>query len=112
MRPLLMTLALTILSFPTLSQAASMRCGTQLVSDGAPKATVLAKCGEPVSKESRTETTEVKTKDKGSDTSVKTTTQKNIEEWTYNFGPNRFLQVVTFENGVLTDVKSTTHGYE
>src|SRR3712207_6414306 len=107
----MMTLALSLLTFPTLSQAASLRCGTQLVSDGAAKATVLAKCGEPMSKESRTETTAVKTKDKDSDTSVKTTTQKNIEEWTYNFGPNRLMQVVTFENGVLTDVKSTTQGH-
>jgi hypothetical protein len=111
MRSLMMTLALSLLSFPTLSQAASMRCGTRLVSDGASKADVLAKCGEPLSKESRTETTEVKTQDKDTGTSTKTTTQKNIEEWTYNFGPNRLMQVVTFENGVLTDVKSTTHGH-
>ena len=110
MRSLMMTLALSLLSFPTFSHAASLRCSTNLVSDGASKAEVLMKCGEPLSKESRTETTEVKHQDRASGTSVKTTTQKNIEEWTYNFGPNRFMQVVTFENGVLTDVKSTTYG--
>lgn len=108
MRSLMMTLALSLLSFPTLSHAASLRCGTHLVADGATKATVLMKCGEPLSKESRTETTETKSKD--GDTSTKTITQKNIEEWTYNFGPNRLMQVVRFENGVLTDVQSTTHG--
>jgi len=107
MRSLMMTLALSLLSFPTLGHAASMRCGTHVVADGATKATVLLKCGEPQSKESRTETTEKKTRD--GDTSTTTTTQKNIEEWTYNFGPTRLMQVVTFENGVLTDVKSTTH---
>ncbi len=110
MRSLLMTLAFCLLCFPTFSHAASMRCGTHLVADGASKADVLFKCGEPLFKESRTETTEVKTKDKGSDTSTKTTTQKIIDEWTYNFGPNRLMQVVTFENGALVDVKSTTHG--
>ena len=110
MRSLLMTLALLLLSFPTLSHAASLRCGSNLVSDGARKADVLAKCGEPLSKDTRTESTEVKTRDSDG-TSVKTTTQKNIEEWTYNFGPNRFMQVVKFENGVLTDVTSTSYGY-
>ncbi len=110
MRSLLMTLALSLLSFPTLSHAASLRCGTNLVADGASKADVRHKCGEPMSKESRTETTEVKTKDEDSDTSTKKITEKKIEEWTYNFGPNRLMQVVVFENGVLVDVKSTTHG--
>ena len=111
MRSLLTTLALLLLSFPTLSHAASMRCGTNLVADGATKAHVLAKCGEPETKDFRTETIEVRSRDRGSDTSTAVTTQKNIEEWTYNFGPTRFMQVVIFENGVLTDVRSTTHGH-
>ncbi|HEX8701115.1 MAG TPA: DUF2845 domain-containing protein [Myxococcaceae bacterium] len=111
MRSLLMTLALTLLSFPTLSHAASMRCGTHLISDGSSKVEVLAKCGEPTAKESRTETIEVRNRDRRGGGSTTTTTQKNIEEWTYNFGPTRLMQVVTFENGVLTDVKSTTHGF-
>jgi hypothetical protein len=110
MRSLLMTVVLSLLSYPLLSQAASLRCGTKLVSDGASKADVLSKCGEPLSKESRTESTEEKTRDEESGTSTKKITQKNIEEWTYNFGPNRLMQVVVFENGVLVDVKSTTHG--
>jgi hypothetical protein len=108
MRSLLMTVALCLLSFPMLSQAASLRCGTNLVADGASTTDVLHKCGEPTAKTSRTESTEVKTKD--GDTTTKKITHKNIEEWTYNFGPNRLMQVVIFENGVLVDVKSTTHG--
>jgi hypothetical protein len=110
MRSLLMTVALSLLSFPMLSQAASLRCGTHLVADGASTLDVLHKCGEPAAKASRTESTEVKTKDEDSNTTTKKITHKNIEEWTYNFGPNRLMQVVTFENGVLVDVKSTTHG--
>ena len=110
MRSLMMALALSLLALPTLSHAASLRCGTHVVADGATKATVLAKCGEPQAKDSRTETTEKKSKEDDT-TTTKKITHKTIEEWTYNFGRQRLMQVVIFENGVLTDVKSTTHGH-
>ncbi len=106
---LLMALALPLLALPATSQAASLRCGTDLVADGATKADVLLKCGEPMTKESRTESTEVKTKAPDGD-SVKQIVHKNIEEWTYNFGAHRFMQVVIFENGRLVDVRSTSYG--
>lgn len=109
MRFLLMALALSPLSFPLAAQAASLRCGADLVSDGASKADVLVKCGEPMAKDSRSETEE--TKQRGADGEfTKRTVHKTIEEWTYNFGPNRFMQVVVFENGKLIDVRSTGYG--
>lgn len=101
-------MAVAVVSFPVIGQAASLRCGTGLVSDGASKSDVVAKCGEPVAKESRTESEEVKVKD--GDTSTKKTVQKTFEEWTYNFGPNRLIQVVVFENGKLVEVKSAGYG--
>ncbi|QSQ21710.1 DUF2845 domain-containing protein [Pyxidicoccus parkwayensis] len=108
MRALWMAVAVSLVGIPVVGQAASMRCGTGLVSDGASKSDVVAKCGEPVSKESRTESEEVKTRD--GDTSTKRVVQKTFEEWTYNFGPNRLMQVVVFENGKLIEVKSTGYG--
>ncbi len=101
-------LVLPMLWLPSAVQAASLRCGTGLVADGASKSDVIAKCGEPIQKETRQESEEVKTRD--GDTSTKRTVQKTFEEWTYNFGPSRLMQVVVFENGKLIDVKSTGYG--
>ncbi|MFP2905808.1 DUF2845 domain-containing protein [Pyxidicoccus sp. 3LFB2] len=108
MRALWMAVAVSLLWVPMTGQAASLRCGTALVADGSSKSDVLAKCGEPLAKESRSESEEVKTRD--GDTSAKRTVQKTFEEWTYNFGPNRLMQVVVFENGKLIDVKSAGYG--
>ncbi len=110
MRALSLVLAFPLLCLPSVVQAASLRCGTALVSDGASKSDVVAKCGEPIAKESRSESEEVKTKDAAGDTSVKRVVHKTFEEWTYNFGPNRLMQVVVFENGKLIDVKSGGYG--
>jgi len=98
---------------PTPADAATLRCGNQLVADGASKSDVLLKCGEPMAKDSRTETVSDKLKQRGDDgttTSTEKTVTKTIEEWTYNFGPNRFMQVVVFENGKLVDVRSGSYG--
>jgi uncharacterized protein DUF2845 len=113
MRAALATLSLSVLFFlPVTSHAATLRCGNQLASDGASKSDVLLKCGEPMSKDSRTEAVGDKTKQRTGDS--RTTTEhvvyKTIEEWTYNFGPQRLMQVAVFENGKLVDVKSAGYG--
>jgi hypothetical protein len=108
MRALSLAVAVSMLWVPVAAQAASLRCGTALVADGASKSDVIAKCGEPIAKETRAESEEVKTRD--GDTSSKRVVQKTFEEWTYNFGPNRLMQVVVFENGKLIDVKSAGYG--
>ncbi|MCP3142953.1 DUF2845 domain-containing protein [Pyxidicoccus xibeiensis] len=108
MRALWLAVAMSLVWVPVTAQAASLRCGTALVSDGASKSDVLAKCGEPLAKETRRESEEVKTRD--GDTSTKHVVEKTIDEWTYNFGPNRLVQVVVFENGKLVDVKSAGYG--
>jgi hypothetical protein len=34
-----------------------------------------------------------------------------IEEWTYNFGPTRFIRYLTFENGKLVNIVSGDYGF-
>ena len=99
MRAFWLAVAVSLLWIPRTGHAASLRCGTALVADGASKSEVVAKCGEPVSKESRAESEEVKTRD--GDTSTKRVVQKTFEEC---------MQVVLFENGKLVDVKSAGYG--
>lgn len=114
MRAPLISLSLSILFFlPTAGEAATIRCGNELASDGASKSDVLLKCGEPMSKDSRTEAVGEKTKQKTDEartTSTEHVVYKTIDEWTYNFGPRRLMQVVVFENGRLVDVRSAGYG--
>jgi len=35
----------------------------------------------------------------------------NIEEWTYNFGPRRFLYFITFNNGKVVKVEDGDYGF-
>jgi hypothetical protein len=35
----------------------------------------------------------------------------NIEEWTYNFGPDRFIQTLAFENGELVSITAGGYGF-
>ena len=114
MRALLLTLAVsTSLLLPTRGEAATLRCGNQLASDGASKSDVLMRCGEPMAKESHTETVGEKTStpnEQGGSNTQQHTVRKTIEEWTYNFGPSRLMQVAVFENGRLIDVRSGGYG--
>ncbi|WP_375766248.1 DUF2845 domain-containing protein [Archangium gephyra] len=112
MRALLAALTLSLFLLPSSSDAATLRCGNALAADGASKADVLMKCGEPMSKETRSESVSDKTKQKGqeADTTQERTVYKTIEEWTYNFGPRQFMQVAVFENGRLVDVRSAGYG--
>ena len=102
------------LALPSLVHASALRCDNKLVSEGASKADALMKCGEPMSKESRTEVisnkVKVRSPDRTEQVSQEVSTSVTIEEWTYNFGPNRLMQTAIFRNGVLVEVRSGTYG--
>lgn len=80
------------------------RCANGLVAKGNTKYEVLIKCGEPAFKDERTEDRISRT---GPGETVRSTVR--IEEWTYNFGSNKFLRIFTFQNGAL--IRITTRGY-
>jgi hypothetical protein len=81
-------------------------CSEQVVSVGDTKSDVIAKCGEPAWKDTRQE--ELKEKlDDGREHKILVT----IEDWTYNLGPNRFVRILTFRNGRLTDIRTGKYGY-
>lgn len=116
MRALGLVVMLSMAALPEAAEAASLRCGRTLVADGALKTEVLAKCGEPVAKNFRTVTDSAGAVTPDRTTGGVTTERRSVireyEEWTYNFGPRRFMQVVTFENGRLIDVQSAGYGSE
>ncbi|RKH61159.1 DUF2845 domain-containing protein [Corallococcus aberystwythensis] len=118
MRTLPFALVVACLALPSLVHASALRCDNKLVSEGASKADALAKCGEPVTKETRTEYVTNKskvstgrTREDREEASTEVTTSTTVEEWTYNFGPHRLMQVATFRDGRLVDVRSGSYGY-
>jgi hypothetical protein len=88
--------------------ADSMRCGTRLMTDGDPVDKVEAYCGPPASIERR-EILRPWGYQRG--VTVHSTYEVSVELWTYNFGPNKLMYRLRFEDGLLVDVDTLTHGY-
>ena len=86
-----------------------MRCGSDLVLEGDRKIEVLAACGEPATIDVWEETKRVRDYRWGRFWNLWETVV--IEEWTYNFGPSRFIQTVRFENGRVVRVESGGYGF-
>ncbi|NTX07539.1 DUF2845 domain-containing protein [Myxococcus sp. CA040A] len=112
MRTLLAGLVLACLIVPFSGEAATLRCGNKLISDGASQSDALMKCGEPMSKHAREESTSTRNRvrEGKEESSTTQTVTVQVEEWTYNFGPNRLMKVAVFTDGKLTDVRSAGYG--
>ena len=88
--------------------ADSMRCGSKLMTDGDPADKVEAYCGPPASIERR-EILRPWGYQRG--VTIHSTYEVSVELWTYNFGPNKLMYRLRFEDGLLVDVDTLTHGY-
>jgi hypothetical protein len=85
---------------------ADFPCGSRLVSVGDSRAEVFFKCGEPEWKDRRTlEQIERVAEDRWVRRFV------DIEDWIYNFGPNKFVRILTFQENTLRDVQTLGYGY-
>jgi len=88
-------------------EANEFQCSSLSISVGDSIAAVVAKCGEPAWKDKRKETSRER-RDDGAERKVYTT----VEEWTYNFGPDKFMRILTFRNGKVTNIQFGGRGYE
>ncbi len=88
------------------TKPAERECSEQFVSRGDTTADVTSKCGAPSWKDVHQE--EFK---EHLDTGLDRKVIVNVEEWTYNLGPNRFVRILTFRNGKLVDIKTGNYGY-
>lgn len=102
-----------VLGLLTASPAFAFRCGTRLVSEGDTREAVAAKCGEP---------TEVVTMRSVFRRPVfwsrgrpyylgEDTIEIPVESWIYNLGPNKLMQRVRFEAGVVAEIETLGYGY-
>lgn len=90
-------LALTLPAF-----AATLRCKSDLLTEGDSTALLLVRCGQPMLKEELT-----RYEENGFGVRM---TVKYAERWTYNFGKSQFMQFVTVENGVITAIEDGPRG--
>jgi hypothetical protein len=108
--PLAAGLLLASLGFAT--PASALDCGARLVLPGDTAAYVRSVCGEPASIVTRTESRTVFDASRGTaGVSGRSRTETvTIEVWTYDFGPSRLMQALTFESGVLRSIETLRGG--
>src|SRR5690349_19258886 len=92
---------------------ASLRCGSKIVTEGDTRSEVAAKCGEPadivkMSSVFRRPVLWVYGRPQfiGEDY-----IEIPVEAWVYNFGPNKFMRRLQFENGVVAKIETLGYGY-
>ena len=90
----------------------SLRCEGRLVTVGSSALELVEKCGEPSMREERLVEHATAVPLDGSSGGVREVRVTSVvERWTYNFGPDRFIEVVTLEGGRVRNVKSGGYGY-
>jgi len=90
------------------SEAFALRCGNKLVDIGDRKIEVLEKCGNPLFVENWQE--EVIVYRSRVERQIRRISSNYIEEWTYNFGANRFIYFLRFINGRLNRIEQGVVG--
>ena len=112
---------LTITSFLA-SPAMALRCDNRIVSEGLTLAEVHKYCGIPVFTQERKVIIETALRS-SSKPGVKHRSNRalsfeervfeevQVDEWTYNFGPRRFMSLIRFINGRVSEVENLGYGY-
>lgn len=102
--------------------ADSLRCGDRLASSGDSTYEVHSACGEPDAAVHRVEYRTVRIRVpapchdehgcRRCDAEVVRTLEVVLDDWTYDFGRNRFIEYVHFEDGRLVSVREGSYGHK
>lgn len=114
-------IALALLGRATVVRADSLRCGQRIVATGDSTYAVRSLCGEPAERRQRAETVmelrkvsvacaSSKTPHRRCERVERVAREVQIDEWTYDFGPQRFVQILTFVDGTLETVAAGGRG--
>ena len=106
-----LAIALLALAAP-LARADSMRCGSKLVSEQETRSQVIAKCGEASEIQHSSIWRRPVIWIRGRPYHVGDgEVEVPVELWIYNFGPNKFMRRVRFEDGLVVEVETLGYGY-
>ena len=104
------TFSLVLLVFWALP-AQAMRCGAKIVSEGDYALEVLHICGEPEYVEESTDYRYGYVAHRYAGLHGPDLITINVEVWTYNFGPHKFMRRLRFENGRLISIRTLGYGH-
>lgn len=111
--PTLLTLLASVLAPATsLAAESSIRCGGGIVQVGDTQVDLLGKCGDPVLRDVVVAESGVAIVREEPLALDATSTTAAVEHWTFNFGPNRLVQIVTVEAGRVVRIETGSYGYD
>ena len=121
MQSAITTVAL-VLCLPLSAAAESLRCGEALIDEGTTQAEVAARCGQPSQIQRQTLYSEGAAALPGGPLPgsgppllpgvvTRSGSEMAVETWIYNFGPNRLMQSIRFEDGVVVKIESLGYGF-
>lgn len=115
-------LGLAAIALSPSARADSLSCNYRIVSSGDSRHEVRSVCGEPDDASQRVEYRTLRGRVVGPCTrdgkrvrcsqTQETVVEVVIDEWVYDFGRNRFIQYLTFEQGRLVSVRSGSYGHK
>lgn len=121
MQSAITTIAL-VMCFTLSASAQSLRCGEAVIAEGTAQAEVAARCGQPSQINRQTLYSEGAAALPGGAVPGKglpvvpgivtrSGNETAVETWVYNFGPDRLMQSIRFENGVVVKIESLGYGF-
>jgi hypothetical protein len=91
--------------------ALALRCGAGVVSEGDSTYELLTTCGEPTLLERTERQVPYQVYDYVYRQYVTAYASVPVEIWTYNFGPQRFVQRITIDDGRIKRIESLGYGH-
>jgi len=113
MRHVAFVAAFLVTSLLGAASAEAMSCQNRLVRQGDASARVIQLCGDPAQIVQRNETRSRTVVGRAPDGTIIqhiVTVTVVVEVWTYDFGPQRFMRQLAFENGVLLRIDTLGYG--
>lgn len=113
LRSALCSAAVALLPGATTSAASdgSLRCDGGIVSVGDSKLDLVGKCGWPAFQEDLAGERTTTVFERRGQVAFNRSLTARTERWTYDFGPNRFIQIVLLEAGKILRIDRGGYGY-
>ncbi len=92
-----------------LATAQTLECSDRIVGVGSTQAEVAALCGQPAQVDHKSVFRSVAAGQ--SNLTAGTTIEVQLDTWTYNFGPDKLMQRIRFEDGTVVRIESLGYGY-
>jgi len=103
--------ALGVVAVAADASADALRCGSRVISRGDHVSKVLRFCGEPIAIQTRLLQRRVVAFGTLFHPGLGLLEDVVVEEWTYNFGPQKLMRQVRLENGFVRDVRELGYGF-